>query len=87
MEQVKKVERRSKPEQHVNVGQAEIRIKQHDPFARKGKATRKVDGQVGFTHTTLTGGDGDDKRQGVHIFSSKWGTRLRRSGKGREADV
>ena len=65
MEQVEEVPRRRQAQQHIHVGQAEIRVDKNDAFALFGKLQRQIDGQVGFADAALAGSDGKNQRKGI----------------------
>ena len=48
---------------HVDIGEAEIGVEQQHAAARANQSMRQRDGQPGFTHPALAGGDRDESRR------------------------
>ena len=55
---------RSQPENDIDVGQAEIGIKDEDAFAHAGEQHRQVGNDGCFADTAFAAGDGEDPGSG-----------------------
>jgi len=59
-EHVRQRQSRREPEEHVDVGQPEVAVEQHDFLAARGQRRGEIDRHRGLADATLAAGDGDD---------------------------
>jgi hypothetical protein len=48
------------PQHHIDVGQPQVRVHQHDIAALRGDGHGQIGGYGGLAHAALAAGDGDD---------------------------